>query len=923
MMRPLKLIISAFGPYAGRVELDMAQLGKNGLYLVTGDTGAGKTTIFDAITFALYGNASGNVRESSMLRSKYAEASTPTQVCMTFSHGGKVYEIRRNPEYERPAKRGGGMTRQGADAELVCPDGTTYTKVRDVDKKILELLGIDRAQFSQIAMLAQGDFLKLLLADTNQRQTIFRELFQTRLYQTLQTRLKTDSTELYGACMSTKQSMAQYIDGISCPSDSSHAGPVALAKSGKLSVENVIETLIMLIQDDESLDQDLLSQLASISSVLEDIDKSLGKAQEWARLDKTRRALQEEKTHLEETGRTIELALANAQATVPQQDTLRVEITQIEQKLTEYDALDRLCQSLEQAKQNVAQTIRAKDAQNDHLEALRISLANQKGELQAIVESGDQLRELQQQKAEIQSASLHTNALVKLCGEVGQLQEELTVKEKSYVSARNESSRLQTEYHQMNRLFLDGQAGILAQTLQEGLPCPVCGSTEHPFPAKLQDMIPTEQVLNKKKVALDQAVLKATRASTAVGEVRGRFQEKEALLKERASELLGETPLECILQKALEKHSYFELQQAQISRQIAEEEQRPLRKTQLEQLISDAERDIKNAESQVSTLETDLARLEAQVESFTQQIETSEAKLAYPSKKEALSAQRVLQKKLESLQTELRRAEKAHLGYRVQLSQLTGQLDSLAKQLQSAEWEDADALMAQRRQYAQQQAQISRKRQDCAVRLSINRKAMQDIQMQSDRYSLALKRYQMVAALSKTANGNLSGKEKVMLETYIQVTFFERIIRRANLRLMIMSNGQYELKRQPIAGNNRSQSGLELLVVDHYNGSERSVKTLSGGESFLASLSLALGLSDEVQSSAGGIQVETMFVDEGFGSLDPDSLQQAYNALASLANENRLIGIISHVSTLQEKIDKQIVVTKARSGGSRAIIKVG
>ena len=187
---------------------------------------------------------------------------------------------------------------------------------------------------------------------------------------------------------------------------------------------------------------------------------------------------------------------------------------------------------------------------------------------------------------------------------------------------------------------------------------------------------------------------------------------------------------------------------------------------------------------------------------------------------------------------------------------------------------------------------------------------------------MAEKRYGYVSSLADTANGKLSGKEKIMLETYIQTTYFDRIIARANLRFMKMSDAQYELKRLEEASNNRSQSGLDLGVIDHYNGSQRSVKTLSGGESFMAALSLALGLSDEIQSSAGGIQIDTMFVDEGFGTLDSDSLELAYNALAGLTEGNRLVGIISHVSELKDKIDKQIVVTKEKSGGSNAILQI-
>ena len=208
-MRPIQLNISAFGPYAGRVELNLDQLGTSGLYLITGDTGAGKTTIFDAITFALFGEASGNSRETSMLRSKYASPDTPTEVELTFAYGGKIYTVKRNPEYERPAKRGEGMTLQKADGQLIMPDGSVIAKLKDVNQKIKEILGVDRRQFSQIAMIAQGDFLKLLLADTKERQGIFREIFKTGYYQELQDRLKAESGSLGRQCEAAGSSVKQ------------------------------------------------------------------------------------------------------------------------------------------------------------------------------------------------------------------------------------------------------------------------------------------------------------------------------------------------------------------------------------------------------------------------------------------------------------------------------------------------------------------------------------------------------------------------------------------------------------------------------------------------------------------------------------------------------------------------------------------
>ena len=275
-MKPVRLRISAFGPYAGEMELDMTKLGESGLYLITGDTGAGKTTIFDAITFALYGEASGENREPVMLRSKYAEPSVPTEVELTFSCGDKIYTVRRNPEYERPAKRGGGTTLQRAEAELVFPDGRTVTRLKDVNQGVREILGLDRNQFSQIAMIAQGDFMKLILADTRERQAIFREIFKTGYYRTLQEKLREESGRLRSLCEGEKAGIAQYVDGIRWPEPEKAAG--------ELPVEEVCALLEKVLEEDLLAEREAERRDAELGRELEQVKSLLGQAAELERL---------------------------------------------------------------------------------------------------------------------------------------------------------------------------------------------------------------------------------------------------------------------------------------------------------------------------------------------------------------------------------------------------------------------------------------------------------------------------------------------------------------------------------------------------------------------------------------------------------------------------------------------------------------
>lgn len=349
-MRPTRLTISAFGPYAGKIELDMDKLGSSGLYLITGDTGAGKTMIFDAITFALYGNPSGTSRDASMLRSKYADASTPTEVELEFTHNGETYKIRRNPDYERPAKRGTGMVKQNADAELICPDGKTCSKIREVDKKILEILGIDRKQFSQIVMLAQGDFMQLLLADTKQRQEIFRELFQTKFYQLIQNRLKSDSKNVYGACMDAKKSIEQYIADIRCEESSIYHPQLETAKAGKLSIEKVIELLGYIIETDEKDENASKDRLADLDERTASVNEKIGTARTAAQIKSKKEKLQEQESKLVIAEAEAKDKLKDEEAEKDKISALKKAVDDQERELPKYEAYEELCTNLQAVK---------------------------------------------------------------------------------------------------------------------------------------------------------------------------------------------------------------------------------------------------------------------------------------------------------------------------------------------------------------------------------------------------------------------------------------------------------------------------------------------------------------------------------------------------------------------------------------------
>ena len=1092
-MRPLKLTMSAFGPYAGRVEVDLAKLGQQGLYLITGDTGAGKTTLFDAITYALYGEPSGENRDPSMFRSKYARADTPTEVELVFAYNGKIYTVRRNPEYERPAKKGGGMTIQKAEATLELPDGRSVTRAREVTAEITRIIGLDRGQFAQIAMIAQGDFLKLLLADTKSRQEIFREIFKTRYYMVFQEQLKAETGKRQREVDAARASLQQYIGGVSCEAENPRRPLLEKAWNGELPFSETVELVEDLIAEDQAAAEKRQEELEELDSALSRINALLGQAEE---MEKTRQELvlvrQQREAELPQAMEARE-KLEQEQARQPQRDAVEQEsaalaaelpryVTLAEQQeklsaldgeiagmsvqqqrreqerltLTEQLAADQAeASALSQAGAEREKLLREKAAAENSLAALQSlesdmarwregslllqrrqnsceslrrqrraaedQLAGETAALQALKETFQAAEGLEAEREKLLHRQSQTQdrkaALEALRAQLGRCRESreaLETAQADYQAAQNRADEADWGYQQKNRAFLEAQAGILAGTLQDGQPCPVCGAIHHPAPAHLSHAAPTERELKEAGAASDAARRLAGEKSLAAGDWKAKCEEREGQLLQGMAAYVTEPSLQsageqldaCLAEtegQLEEIHTALLALEAQIAgreamaRKIAQQEQKieqmARERSGMEEEIRQAEMALSGLDGQVrlqeeqlacrlqeqlgacgiseaperlagrkqsvegalarlgsalETAERQLARkeeLEKQIPQRQQSLQALEqavsdgrtaadaarvrreetarqlavllGELRFPDAETARKRQQELAAEKVRLAAALQAAEQAAHEKKTLLTQLDAKIESMEKLLSGSAAVDAAAQRAAAAEINTRKAGLQAAQRAVHVRLDANRASLAHLLEKERELSGLEEEFTWVKTLSSTVNGALSGKEKVDLETYIQMTFFDRILRRANRRLMVMSDGQYELKRRAAAGDNRSRSGLELDVVDHYNGSERSVKSLSGGESFKASLSLALGLSDEIQSAAGGIRLDTMFVDEGFGSLDETSLQQAIRALSDLAEGSRLVGIISHVSELKERIDKQVVVTKDRTGGSR------
>ena len=920
-MRPLYLMMSAFGPYADRTEIDFSRLGESGLYLICGDTGAGKTTIFDAITFALFGEPSGNSRAPSMLRSKYALPETPTEVLLRFACKGREYAIRRCPEYLRPKKRGEGYTKQDAEAELSLPDGRVLTKTAEVNDAIRETLGVDRGQFMQIAMIAQGDFLKLLLAGTEERRAIFRALFRTGAYLRFQERLKEELRTLEERRREAARSIAQAMQAVRCAEDDPLAPELARAKDGLLPTDGLEPLLERLTEADETRAAETDGRLAELEGRLARVSAALGQAEE---LEKAVRELQETETRRTEALSACaeaEAALDAARAREPEAARLGDEAAALDALLPEYDAHERRRNARREAALQLQAELRSDEGDRDSLAALSARLDALRAERRSLEDAAAERAGLLAERERAEARARGLSGLLALQKDFETLDAERAAAQRQYQARQAEAERVQADYETKRRAFLDEQAGVLAQALSPGRPCPVCGAREHPRPAALSAGAPREQEVERCKAAAERARTLAEQASRAAGELRGRAEGKRQELSRAAEELLGGADTETLRETAERQLAGTRGTLDALGAAVRAADGRLARAAELDALLPQREATRERLDRALRERAARVSALRARLEALDAELAAGQERLRFPSRQTALAERDRLRAEQKRLRADAERAEREHAGAERRAAALSGRVEQLRAALAGADAPDKGALLEKQTALLREKGALTGLSRELHVRSTVNRGALAHVRATAGTLRGADARWGWLRALSDTANGGLSGKDKLTLEAWVQASYFERILARANLRLLVMTDGQYELKRQSEAGNKRSQTGLELDVIDNGNGSVRSVRTLSGGESFLASLALALGLSDEVQSTAGGVRLDTMFVDEGFGSLDEEALRQALRALSGLSGSERLVGVISHVSELKERIDRQLVVTKDRRGGSRIELK--
>ena len=932
-MRPLRLTLSAFGPYAAETTLDLEKLGKGGLYLITGDTGAGKTTLFDAITYALYDHSSSGIREGSMLRCKYADDKTPTFVELEFEVHGVRYTVRRNPEYQRPKARGEGMTTEKADATLTYPDDRPpVTKAKDVTAAVQEIIGLDYNQFSQIVLIAQGQFTKLLNASTEERSRIFRKLFRTQRYAQLQERLQAEASALNQQRTAQNAKLDSLLGGLQfSPED-----PDAEALRA-LCAQTVPETALALLDALTARQAAALEEagaaLHTTEAQLDTVQQQLGAAAQAQRLAQQLAARQAE---LAAAKPALDAARAEADrhaGDAAQLDALTAQVTQAQSALAAYDALDTLCRQQTEAQDAARLAAAQAHKRRTQLDSLNAALAAAETELAALADADTRLLALQNRSAQLTQRG---EALAKLEQRLADCQRQAKTAHKaqeSYRTAAAAQDEARARRDALERAFLDAQAGLLAESLTEGAPCPVCGSTHHPARALLPHTAPTQAQVEAARQAAAEADRQAQNASAAAQSALAAANEAKTSLRRDAETLLperftapeGTVPLTFALMTNVlaEESAALQTAQADCAAQCRQAEADCRRKAQLEADRQAKTRQRPALEQAAAEADRSAAAQNASADALEGQIAERRAALPYPRRADAQAAldkleadRSTLRTGMDTAQRKLKQAEQTVAEAAVEA--LTAQQTAAQKELPAR---SAEELTAQQTALTAARESLRSREKQLSAQLLPNRKTAAQYRAAAEARQTLESRWQWVSALAATAGGTLTSKQKIRLEAYIQMNYLDRILRYANTRLMQMTAGQYELERIG-AENQRSQSGLDLGVIDHYNGTRRSVKTLSGGESFKASLALALGLSDEVQSSAGGIRLDTLFLDEGFGSLDEESLELAIRVLSGLTEGDRLVGIISHVGALKDRIDRQVVVHKARTGGSTVELRV-
>ncbi len=1054
-MKPEKLVMSAFGPYAGRTEIDFTKLTDSGLFLITGITGAGKTTIFDAVSFALYGEASGTFRPTESLRSDYADPYTETFVDLTFTHRNKTYQIVRNPEYYAAKKRGIGLKKVLANAILYLPDDKPVEGIKPVKAAVQELLRIDMNQFKQISMIAQGEFYNLLNAKSNERTVILQKIFMTEGYAKMGKILQEKAGEIGRQLSEKDRSIMQYFSGADYAEDSACAEEIGslqktIKETGRVwqtgEMMDVLEKLIAeqktkkeeteqeaknirtqadKLQAEYTLAQesnrrfiqlkeaqenaaelagqeaemnqaksDLAANKAALYHV-EPVHKLLctARTEEQNAEEAVRNSLKETKEAAENL-ETKKTARDKAEEEKPKAENLKTEVSRMKETEDQYQKRDDLRKEEKKYRKAEIDAETSLQEKQESIRTLQKEIAERTAFREERKDAGNLYAEQKTKTAVLQDLSSRFNTVVETDIPACEKKEtECTQKQKAYKKAYEVYTGKEERYHLLERIYDDSIAGILAGHLEDGQPCPVCGSVHHPSPAQLPEVSCTEEELETARTEAEEARTAKENAKTAAALAQTQAQEARQRIEKEQKEILAsfaaygfEAGSDAGISAISEKIEAFIAKETATLKQYKKDAE----------AYQDAGTKNDKARKELDRINTELSDLQTEAAANGRKLAAVQASLKaigsleYSSLEEAEKARETKEKEiirieeavkdtLEAQRQAEERKTKADTAYAKDLKLLEtarARAEKAAKDFagilkeyrfaDEAEWKlflideekikekekiiqdyDAACLLAQETIMRLKKETEGKEPQDeteLKTRLTERKAEVESLRKEADQLEHMAKNNETVLGhirkgtqeseeirkqqilyneLSMLVNGNMKGKNKITLEQYVQAAGFDSIIAAANVRLNMMTSGQFELRRHEDAEEISGKNALNLDVLDNYTGRVRPAGSLSGGESFKASLSLALGLSDRISSDLGGITADALFIDEGFGTLDDTSLNEAIEMLTSLSTNGKMIGIISHRKELEEKIQRKLIVTKAKEGGSAVHIDTG
>ncbi len=924
-MRALKLTISAFGPYPDVCCLDLDKLGNNGIYLISGETGAGKTTIFDAIFFALYGKASGKVRESSMFRCNYASETVETFVELIFEEKGEIYRIKRSPKHRRKNLRSDGITEVDASVEFVLPSGKIEIKARAVASLLKDILGYDENQFSKICMIAQGEFVKFLHSSNDDKVAMFSDIFGTGEYCKIENLLFERKREINKEIEGNKNLYNNYKNKFVFPENlpEDFCDDISYFYDEKIDFDEV-QTLISNVISIDRFDLEVLAE--DISSLEETIQKNHEDILNAENINRIKCNLKKNRAELDdaiENSKELSTVVLDYQKILPTIDADRLTLEKINAELAKFNEISSIENKIDVLKKNLT-------LENNNYSKIKDNLDNNVND---ISQAREELRSINSMAAEITVLQSEANAISSDIKSIEQIYKDIKKcknkysdkvsienlynqqKEISYFDAKN--------YYEKYCIYLSEQAGILAENLVEGEACPVCGSYSHRCLAEKNPEAPSWNDLEGLRIKSEVSAKKFEEIKNSKNEIVGEYDSLIESILSACAEYVGDCPnvknaLVLIRPIYDEKKAKDSKLNERLSFLYSQTDRIPV----IEGKISSLEENNSILSEQIKICGNNIVRYDANIISLGENLDSLRESISFESYQDALDKLNILKNKIDDFDTNFSKVKEEFNARKMAISEINGRISQLENSLEEYSHvvdtdisilEDRKKILANKKEF------FNKLNIKISTRYKQNTETFKDI-LKAISKSLELnERSSTIVSLWATASGNIIGKDRVNLESFVQRTYFNRIVAKANLRFLKMSFGQYELVRSSHEGG-RSTTGLDLDVYDHFSCTLRDVKSLSGGESFMASLSLALGLSDEIQSCSGGVSFDSFFIDEGFGSLSEDSLKSAVDVLCGLSEGNCLIGIISHIAELKERFDRQIVISKDKCNGSVAKI---